>query len=132
MTMHVNIWDDDLKMDAIPGMAGSTVAPDAIGTATTTAPPMSWAPDNVVSYSQEHTANRLTAADRAAMNTRLEEVIRGYGRSYMPRPDDVTALERIAMHAIGCTAADLRDAELTEITASVHVLMELFAFRNAS
>ena len=65
--------------------------------------------------SAQRNENRLTDIDRAAITKRLREVIAGYGRDYRANMVDALAHNRIAWHAIGCDASDLRDSELDEI-----------------
>jgi len=66
------------------------------------------------------TADRLTDTDIDTMRDRAEETIRGWAaasniRRYRVRDVDAIALARIMWHAIGCSDADLRDAELDRI-----------------
>ena len=58
------------------------------------------------------TENRLTDSDRDTITARLAEVVEGYGGPYRPTWADAPTLERIAVHAIGCSADDLRDRAL--------------------
>lgn len=71
-----------------------------------------------------HQENRLTDEDRAAMRSRVTETARVWGRAAWPKPwvpgqTDIDALVRLAGHAIGCSAYDLRDVELAEIREMV-------------
>lgn len=47
----------------------------------------------------------------------------GRGRTYQVQACDWGTLERIAHHAIGCDARDLRDSELVEVRAMVAELV---------
>ena len=69
---------------------------------------------------EQHTADRLTPADINTMRDRAAETIRGWAaaseiRRYRVRDADALALARVMWHAIGCSSADLRDAELDRI-----------------
>jgi len=60
-----------------------------------------------------HTANRLTEADEQTMHRAIAATV----NEWRPRPARFTVehretLIRVALHAIGCTRADMRDAEL--------------------
>ena len=67
------------------------------------------------------TENRLTDSDRSTITARLAEVIQGYSvlSQVSPTGSDAPTLERVAAHAIGCSADDLRDSEMSEIRAIV-------------
>ena len=67
------------------------------------------------------TENRLTDSDRSTITARLAEVIQGYSvlSQVSPWRSDAPTLERVAAHAIGCSADDLRDSEMSEIRAIV-------------
>ena len=75
-------------------------------------------------------ANRLTDSDRAAMQTRVRETLALWRPTVHrpPRksdigPDSLMALYRVAVHAIGCSDHDLREAELAERDAIVHQIV---------
>lgn len=68
------------------------------------------------------TENRLTDQDRKAIAERVATTVsdwRSHGSQWTPSASDVTTLERIAHHAIGCTEADLREVELEEIRRAI-------------
>ena len=71
------------------------------------------------------TANRFESADRIAIVGRIQATIATWGPTYVGQWSDVQSLERVAAHAIGCTAYDLRDSELEEITSHVLRLLKL-------
>ncbi|HEX7276277.1 MAG TPA: hypothetical protein VF244_02790 [Acidimicrobiales bacterium] len=67
-------------------------------------------------------ANRLTDDDRRAIRSRIAETVTSWRRTapnWHVVSGDVWALERIAHNAIGCSAYDLRAAELDEIAGMV-------------
>ena len=69
------------------------------------------------------TDNRLTDSDRSTITARLAETAAKYRHPSSlpntPRWSDVPTMERVAAHAIGCSADDLRDSEMSEIRAIV-------------
>jgi hypothetical protein len=67
------------------------------------------------------TANRLTAEDRARIAGRIAETIARWERSSGNKAQlsDRLALYRLAVAAIGCSDADLRQTEADEIHAAV-------------
>jgi hypothetical protein len=68
----------------------------------------------------DHTACRLTTDDRA----RITAAVAHYAKrsAGVLASERFTTAERIAHHAIGCTAADLRDVEVDDIAALVRRL----------
>lgn len=75
-------------------------------------------------------ANRLTDSDREAMRTRVRETMALWRpTAWRPLrksdigPESLMALYRVAAHAIGCSDADLREAELAERDAIVHEIV---------
>lgn len=71
---------------------------------------------------ETHQASRLTPADWDTMRRRIDATIAGWvhsapTRKYRVTAADTDALERLALASIGCTAADMRDAELTALAA---------------
>ncbi len=73
-------------------------------------------------------ANRLSDADRRVMTDRCLSVVRGWRDAvagYRPGYGDLPSLERVAVHSIGCSFADLRDVELEEIAMLVAELAGL-------
>jgi hypothetical protein len=69
------------------------------------------------------TAFRLSADDMARMKTRVREVVEGWRRQGgWAFQLDHLALCRVAHHAIGCSAADLRDSELDWCASMVHAV----------
>ena len=65
----------------------------------------------------DHTTNRLTAQD----NARIDDAVAAYAAdsTQVIQSERFTTAERIAHHAIGCTARDLRDTELDAIAELV-------------
>lgn len=73
--------------------------------------------------SAQRDENRLTDDDRERIRARLAQTIAAAEvaavQHYRPTWGDVEAFVRIARHAIGCTAQDLRASELAEIHRTV-------------
>ena len=67
----------------------------------------------------DHTANRFTEADRAAIRATIRATLDRWGRAVVtePRRDLAFTLTRLGAHAIGTTLFDLRDAEAEEISS---------------
>jgi hypothetical protein len=70
--------------------------------------------------SAQRDENRLTDDDRERMRVRVAEAVELHKaaatrRDWSPYWGDVPTYERLAYHALGCSAHDLRDSELREI-----------------
>lgn len=68
--------------------------------------------------------NRLVDVDRDRMRARVAGMVAEWRRqavsaTWAPSPTDMLALERVAVHSIGCTADDLRSCELAEVAELV-------------
>lgn len=71
---------------------------------------------------ESHQASRLTPADWETMRNRIDATIAGWvhsapTRKYRVTATDTLSLDRLALAAIGCTTADMRDTELAELAA---------------
>lgn len=68
-------------------------------------------------------ANRLDDADRERIAATVRDTVTlwlaGSTGHWKPAAHDALALMRVAIHSIGCTASDLRMAELDEIAELV-------------
>jgi hypothetical protein len=69
----------------------------------------------------DQTANRLTIEDHARICVAVADYAARSAR--VIDSERLTTAERIAHHAIGCTAADLREIEQREIAALVRRIL---------
>lgn len=57
------------------------------------------------------------------MLKRVTQTVATWPAAYRPVASDLLTLERVAMHAIGCSSHDLRGSELDEIAAMVRTFI---------